>query len=479
MDDLSIPGEDASPDEVAAAQAEFEKTPLVKSIPHDRFFARGPDGAFDLSQPLTEKSADDFLISIGKADPRSERAGDRRSVLADSPSIPRICIGVMALDCVPNAGQLIRRPDGTFALNTWVAPTILLQSGIWPRVLRVIDYLANHEPAGLEWLLNWIAYKVQNPGNQPGTAVLIQGPGGTGKNVLYRIFAQIIGTENCAQIGEPDLTKEFNSHWAGKLLVFANELAENHTRRTSLNNTLKALITDREVWLESKGVGRLKSRNRLAILSATNNPKPLELEVSDRRWAVFHNRTDPTVPGPDGVSHRQFLESLHDPRENERFTPEFQAEISAFGFDMLRRQVDFAKVKRPHENEGRADLKTLSESPTDQFIRCLRESDNPSNQIAEWIRLGPEAGLGGGRIPGRRSYSSRALYAAFRKFCDQAGLKYPPQQNTFSSALKQAGWAEDRTSTSRGLIPPWDQTTAGDTSTQHAAPHPPQKDATP
>jgi len=465
-----------SADAIAEAQAEIERTPLVKLIHADRYFARGPDGHFDLSQPLTERSADDYLISIKRTEPRSERNGGPRSILADSPDVPEICIGVMGLECVPNAGQLLRRHDGTYALNTWVRPKLVPAKGAWPRVMRVIEWTANHEPEGVAWFLNWLAYKMQNPGNQPGTAVLIQGPAGTGKNVVFRIFAQILGPENCAQIGEPDLAKEFNAHWANKLFVFANELAENHTRRSSLHNGLKALITDRQIWLEAKGIQRIRATNRLAILSATNNQKPLELDSSDRRWAVFHNRRSPIEPGPDGLSHRQFLESLHDPRENEVFTPEFQAEISAFAFDMRVWSVDFARVKRPHENEGRADLKTLSESPTDQFIRALSESPDPAAQIADWIRHTSEPGLGDGRIRGRPSYSSGGIYAAFRRFCEQAGLKYPPPQNTFSSALKQAGWIDDRTKTSRGLLPPWEQP---DAATSNPLPPPQQKEPTP
>jgi hypothetical protein len=90
------------------------------------------------------------------------------------------------------------RWDRTFAINPWEAPALVPVPGEWPDVRRVLLWFAEDE-AGLDGLLNWIAFKVQHPGSRPGTAILLQGLPGSGKNVLDRILTHMLGPSNCVQ----------------------------------------------------------------------------------------------------------------------------------------------------------------------------------------------------------------------------------------------------------------------------------------
>ncbi|RKH40303.1 hypothetical protein D7Y23_34955 [Corallococcus sp. AB050B] len=363
------------------------------------------------------------------------------------------------------------REDETLSVNTWEAPVLLPVPGDWPDVRRVLLWLAEDE-TGLDWLLNWIAFKVQQPGSRPGTAILLQGPPGSGKNVLYRVLAHLLGPSNCVQIGEADLSKPYNLHFAPKLLIFANELLDNHKRGGSLGDGLKATITDGEVFLESKGVARTPATNRAALLAATNRTKPIEIEEGDRRWTVFHNKAKPAEhTHPDlGLTHREFLESLHAPGEDDAFTPEFMRQVAAFAHDMGARTVDVRRVRRPHVNASREELQQLSEPVTEQFLRELSESPDPDSQLRDWAMNGPLANVihrGGALVGKTKAFTNDALYAAVCGFCITVGQKHPPQKRTFLAALKSAGWIEQRDNKSRGWLPPWHQT-SNDASQQAA-----------
>ncbi len=452
--------EAASNADEEAARAVVARLPLVKVVPLERYLSRRPGGRSFSSDFLTQKAAEDYLILRQLLPPRDSWPRGA-SPLAVGPNVPQLCVGVMGLECRPNAPELLPREDETLLVNTWEAPTLAPEPGDWADVRRVLLWLAEDD-AGLDWLLNWIAFKVQNPGSKPGTAVLLQGPPGTGKNVLYRILAHVLGPANCVQIGEADLAKPYNHHFATKLLVFANELLDNHKRGGSLGDGLKATITDGEVFLESKGVARTPAVNRVALIAATNRSKPIELEESDRRWTVFHNRTKPAeYQHPDlGLSHRDFLESLHAPGTDDAFTPEFMRQVAAFAYEMSTRAVDMKRVRRPHTNASRDELQQLSEPVTEQFLRELSESPEPDRQLYNWATHVPYFASiwttsTGPRVGKTQALTNDALFMALVGFCKSTGQKHAPQKRTFLAALKPAGWVEQRDSKARGWLPPW------------------------
>ncbi|NBC46251.1 primase-helicase family protein [Corallococcus exiguus] len=452
-----------------SALAQVAKMPLVKIVPLERYLARRHDGHGFAPEFLTQKAAEDYLILRGLLEPRDTWPRGA-SPLASSPSTPALCVGVMSMECRPHAPVLIERKDGTFAVNTWEPPVLVPEQGEWPDVRRVLLWLAEDE-AGLDWLFNWIAFKVQHPGSRPGTAILLQGPPGSGKNVLYRVLAHLLGPSNCVQIGEADLAKPYNFHFATKLLIFANELLDNHKRGGSLGDGLKATITDGEVFLESKGVARTSATNRAGLLAATNRTKPIEIEEGDRRWTVLHNKAKPAeYAHPDlGMTHREFLESLHAPGEDDAFTPEFMRQVAAFAHAMNTRTVDLRRVRRPHANASREELQQLSEPVTEQFLRELSESPDADGQLRDWAFSSPQANVmsrsTGTTVGKSKAVTNDALYAAVCGFCRVVGQKHPPQKRTFLAALKSAGWTELRDNKARGWLPPWHQ--EDDTSTPH------------
>ena len=45
----------------------------------------------------------------------------------------------------------------------------------------------------LQWLLDWMAYPLQNPAQKLASAVIMHGPQGTGKSTIFQTLAQIYG----------------------------------------------------------------------------------------------------------------------------------------------------------------------------------------------------------------------------------------------------------------------------------------------
>ncbi len=386
--------------DTAAALAQVSKLPLVKVVPLERYLARRHDGRGFALEFLTQKAAEDYLILRGLVDLR-DMWPRGVSPLADSPD-------------VPDAAQLDRVQGAESGLQAGHRHPSARAPGL--RKERALSRA--RAPAGaLQLRPDWRG-----------------GPG-----------------------------KPYNLHFSTKLLIFANELLDNHKRGGSLGDGLKATITDSEVFLESKGVARTAASNRAGLLAATNRTKPIEIEENDRRWTVFHNKNKPAeYQHPDlGMTHREFLESLHAPGADDAFTPEFMRQVAAFAHAMGTRAVDARRVRRPHTNASREELQQLSEPVTEQFLRELKESPDAEGQLRDWAMNSPQANVmhrGGAQVGKTKAFTNDALYAAVCGFCRVVGQKHPPQKRTFLAALKSAGWTEQRDSKTRGWLPPWHQT---------------------
>jgi hypothetical protein len=121
---------------------------------------------------------------------------------------------------------------------------------------------------------------------------------GAGKGIIYDFFKSIIGDQYVTTVGDNDsLTGRFNSHRANKLLVMANELGSGGAAYQEAN-FLKSIITDKEDYIECKGVDRRPINSVSSLLMFTNEWKAVRLEKDDRRYFVqecndkFANKPD-------------------------------------------------------------------------------------------------------------------------------------------------------------------------------------------
>lgn len=158
-------------------------------------------------------------------------------------------------------------------------------------IITHLNYLTSRNP---EYLIKWLAKKIQRPNKKAEVGILIRDigglfdeGGGTGKNYWFEWFGnEIIGDDYTYIIQDNrELYGDFNSQFQGKLLIIVEEASsgENHKN----NDILKAKITSKKQNVNKKCVASYSVNDFADYIFFSNNRNPLPIKQGNRRLAVF------------------------------------------------------------------------------------------------------------------------------------------------------------------------------------------------
>ena len=136
-----------------------------------------------------------------------------------------------------------------------------------------------------DWLIGWLAYCVQHPGRQAEVAVVLRGLKGTGKGMVGQMLMRIFRNHSLHITHSKHLVGNFNAHLVDALFLFLDEAFWAGDKQGE--GTLKALITERTLMIEPKGVDSFPMPNRLKILMASNNDWVVPASADERRYFVL------------------------------------------------------------------------------------------------------------------------------------------------------------------------------------------------
>lgn len=140
--------------------------------------------------------------------------------------------------------------------------------------------------AVFHWLMQWMAYPLQNLGAKLRTAIVMHGDEGAGKNFLFDMLAAIYGKYG-ALVGQDELEDKFNDWRSCKMLVVGDEVSSRQ-ELVHNKNRLKALITSPTVQINPKNLPRREEENHMNVAFLSNELTPLALDNSDRRYLVIY-----------------------------------------------------------------------------------------------------------------------------------------------------------------------------------------------
>jgi Primase C terminal 2 (PriCT-2)/Family of unknown function (DUF5906) len=181
-----------------------------------------------------------------------------------------------------------------------------------------IDFMRGFVPdrREREWLLDHLAFKVQNPHLPQVGVVFVSEEGRTGRGTLADIFQKLFHPRNAGLIDAERLLgrnsqSAFKGDFATKIVLFCEELPsvgeETQTEHHRTYNKLKELVDTRpkREKLAVKYGRPVEMYTCTSYFFATNNPDALPLPEYDKRFVVLQN--GPQRPHEFWVSIRAWM----------------------------------------------------------------------------------------------------------------------------------------------------------------------------
>ncbi|MGI9142093.1 MAG: DUF5906 domain-containing protein [Fluviibacter sp.] len=305
--------------------------------------------------------------------------------------------------------------DPHIKLNTWRGWPMKAVKGNCEQLLELMHYLCGNDQGSKEsfdFLIKWMAYPLQNPGAKMQSAVIMHGPQGTGKSMVFKTLARIYGYKGNPYLNysivldQKALQSNFNPDWDSKLFILAEEVV-NNSDKWQLKNELKELVTGETIRIEGKFANAVHQRNQMNMAFLSNEGQPIPLDVGDRRHLVIY-----TPPALD-----------------KRFYAELADELKAGGteafYDYLL-NIDltgFHEGTQPPMTDAKQRLIDLSAGSEIRFAN-------------EWL----DGDLGYPICP----CLSPDLYSAYQSYCRRNGESRPRTASQFFSQLTHHGFEKKK-----------------------------------
>ena len=178
---------------------------------------------------------------------------------------------------------------GRFAngqINLWCGFGKQAAAGAWPLLRTHIEtVICNDHAPSIDYLLKWLAWTLQHPGEPAEVAVVLRGLKGTGKGILARVLLDIFATHGLHISKREHLTGRFNAHLMHCCFIFLDEAIWPGDKAGE--GTLKRIVTEPTLTIEAKGFDAGEV-NRLSIMMASNEDWVCPASTDERRFAVFN-----------------------------------------------------------------------------------------------------------------------------------------------------------------------------------------------
>jgi hypothetical protein len=152
----------------------------------------------------------------------------------------------------------------------------------------VKDVMASGNELLYNYVLDWVAFILQNVGKKTGTNIILQGLQGVGKGRFCDVVAELFAGYSNPNINKIDeITGQFNAVLEGKVLIVLNEARSVDEEKNTNYDVLKSITTDETFTINEKNVPRFYAENVVNLIISTNNVYPVKIEASDRRYVVL------------------------------------------------------------------------------------------------------------------------------------------------------------------------------------------------
>ena len=232
-------------------------------------------------------------------------------------------------------------------LNLWSGYAVEPVDGdisLWLRVLCCVV----PDKATRRYVLRWLAWKIQHPGDVPGTILLVMGGKGSGKNSLFEPIVRIFGSHGRVFDDAEQIAGRFTGHLQTVAFAVLDEAL--FTGNSQQADRIKSRVTATSMTYEAKGRDPVQGVNRCAYVSLSNHAHVWQATVDERRAVVveagvelvndrtFWQRYYEWLDGAGPAALLYHLQNLDLRDFNPRVIPKG---------DALRRQVEQTALRDP------------------------------------------------------------------------------------------------------------------------------------
>jgi len=230
------------------------------------------------------------------------------------------------------------------------------KKGSWKLLKNHIrDVLCNENEDYMNYLLDWMARIVQDPGGErPGVAVVLKGGKGVGKGIFANYFGKIFGESYMPIATEQGFIGKFNMHLSKCILVFLDEAVWSGAKQNE--GQLKALITEPKILFEPKGIDSITLNNHMNIIMASNNDWVCPASSDERRFFVLE-------PNNSKVGDIDYFYEICKERDN--------GGVEALYYDLLQREYDIKKLRIAPKTNGLLKQIEIGLDDVSQFWRSV------------------------------------------------------------------------------------------------------------
>jgi hypothetical protein len=137
------------------------------------------------------------------------------------------------------------------------------------------------------YVLKYFAHCIQRPFESPGTAIIFTSrTHGTGKDTLLNTMRRIIGHHSKHYGSETHFWDKHDTGKEGAILIHLEEACARANKAKA--GELKQMVTGEQIDINPKGMRMYSVPNVCRIVMTTNEPDPVKLEESDRRFVIIN-----------------------------------------------------------------------------------------------------------------------------------------------------------------------------------------------
>jgi hypothetical protein len=182
-----------------------------------------------------------------------------------------------------------RNPPGKWNLWTGFACEPKPRPSGGGSMLPYLDHLRENVCRGntehYKYIIGWMATCVQRPDSPAETSIVLRGKEGTGKGVAIEQFGKLFGPHFLRVTQARHLTGNFNAHLQNVVVLYGNEAFFAGDKQHE--GALKALITERTLTIEPKGINPYQVPTCLHIMLSSNEAWIIPAGSDARRWFVL------------------------------------------------------------------------------------------------------------------------------------------------------------------------------------------------